>query len=231
MEENQEVTNSDQIRDSAARFFENLLSGNPNRYDNPDFPFQFSQLSEEAARNICSIPNMEEIKDIVFSIDKDSVAGPDGFSSAFYQACWDFIAIDIQDAIRDFFCGTPMPRSFKATTIVLIPKVDSPQTWNDFRPISLCNVTNKILSKLLYKKLSQALPDLISPSQIGFVPGRLISDNILMAQEMIHHLELKYKNSNLAIKLDMSKAYDRVNWTFLISVMQNMGFPLDSLLS
>ncbi|KAL0434222.1 UNVERIFIED_CONTAM: hypothetical protein Slati_2756500 [Sesamum latifolium] len=118
-----------------------------------------------------------------------------------------------------------MPRSFTATTIVLILKVDSPQTWNDFRPISLCNVTNKIMSKLLYKKLSQALPNLTFPSQSGFVPGRLISNNILMAREMIHHLELRYKNSNLVIKLGMSKAYDRVDWTFLFAVMQRMGFP------
>ncbi|KAL0285570.1 UNVERIFIED_CONTAM: hypothetical protein Sangu_2773100 [Sesamum angustifolium] len=58
----------------------------------------------------------------VFSIDKDSVAGPDGFSLAFYQACWEFIAKDIHEAVRDFFCGTPMLRSFKTTTIVLIPK-------------------------------------------------------------------------------------------------------------
>ncbi|KAL0287687.1 UNVERIFIED_CONTAM: hypothetical protein Sradi_7118900 [Sesamum radiatum] len=116
-----------------------------------------------------------------------------------------------------------MPRSFTATTIVLIAKVDSPQTWNDFRPISLCNVTNKILSKLLYRKISQTLPDLISPSQSGFVLGRLISDNILLAQEMIHHLDLRYKHSNLVIKLDMSKVYDRVSWDFLFNVMQTVG--------
>ncbi|KAL0329200.1 UNVERIFIED_CONTAM: hypothetical protein Sradi_4906700, partial [Sesamum radiatum] len=175
--------------------------------------------------SICNIPTQEEIMDIVFSIDKDSVAGPDGFSSVFFQKCWDFIKNDIQEAVRDFFCGTPMPRSFKATTIVLIPKVESPQTWSDFRPISLCNVTNKILSKLLYKKLSLSLPNLISPSQSGFVTGRLISDNILMAQEMIHHLDLRYKNSNLVIKLDMSKAYDRVDWNFLLFIMEKMGFP------
>ncbi|KAL0293303.1 UNVERIFIED_CONTAM: hypothetical protein Sangu_3240200, partial [Sesamum angustifolium] len=70
---------------------------------------------------------------------------------------------------QGFLCGTPMPRSFKATTFVLIPKVESPQTWSDFRPISLCNVTKKILSKLLYKKLSLSLPNLISPNQSGFV--------------------------------------------------------------
>ncbi|KAL0416576.1 UNVERIFIED_CONTAM: hypothetical protein Slati_3489500 [Sesamum latifolium] len=217
-------TNLDQIRDSATSYFENLLSSNAAQSGTPDFPFQFSKISEEVGHNICSIPSKEDIKDTVFSIDKDSIAGADGFSLAFYQACWDFIARDIYDAVRDFFSGTLMPRSFKATTIVLIRKVDSAQTWKDFRSISLCNVTNKILSKLLYRKLSQALPDLISPSQSDFVLGRLINNNILMAQEIIHHLDLRYKNNNFIIKLDMSKAYEKVNW-FLISVMQKMGFP------
>ncbi|KAL0300009.1 UNVERIFIED_CONTAM: hypothetical protein Scaly_3063100 [Sesamum calycinum] len=225
-EENQKISDPDQIKDSAARYFENLLSGISHRNDTPDFPFQFSKLSLDALHSISNIPTQEEIMDIVFSIDKDSVAGPDGFSSVFFQKCWDFIKNDIQEAVRDFFCGTPMSRSFKATTIVLIPKVESPQTWSDFRPISLCNVTNKILSKLLYKKLSLSLLNLISPSQSGFITGRLISDNILMAQEMIHHLDLRYKNSNLVIKLDMSKAYDRVDWNFLLLIMEKkMGFP------
>ncbi|KAL2235589.1 UNVERIFIED_CONTAM: hypothetical protein Sindi_1291100 [Sesamum indicum] len=138
--------------------------------------FNFSKYQKNALR-----PTDEEIRDTVFSIDKDSVAGPDGFPSAFYQACWDFIAIDIFEAVKDFFYGTPMPRSFTATTIVLVPKVESPQIWNDFRPISLCSITNKILSKLIYYKLHNTLPDLISPSQSGFVPGRLIGDNILLA--------------------------------------------------
>ncbi|KAL0386379.1 UNVERIFIED_CONTAM: hypothetical protein Slati_4560000 [Sesamum latifolium] len=178
MEGNQEITSPDRIRDSAASYFENLLSG-LTQSSATDFPFQFPKIPEAIGNNLCLIPTEEDIKETVFSIDKESVAGPDGFSSAFYQACWEFIARDIYDAVRDFFSGTPMPRSFTATTIVLIPKVDSPQTWNDFRPISLCNVTNKILSKLLYRRISQALPELISPSQSGFVPGRLISDNPL----------------------------------------------------
>ncbi|KAL0446436.1 UNVERIFIED_CONTAM: hypothetical protein Slati_1771500 [Sesamum latifolium] len=99
-----------------------------------------------------------------------------------------------------------MPKSFTATSITLIPKVNSSQTWADYRPISLCNVSNKILSKLLYTKLAQALPHLISPSQSGFVPGRLISDNILLAQEMIHQLDLRHNRGNLlwASILDLS---------------------------
>ncbi|KAL0287321.1 UNVERIFIED_CONTAM: hypothetical protein Scaly_2767800 [Sesamum calycinum] len=212
-------------RDSSKANLIALNKGTSTRNDNSDFPFQFSKLSQEDIHSISNIPTDEEIKDIVFSIDKDSVAGLDDFHRFFYHSSWDFINNDIQEAVRDFVCGTPMPRSFKATTIVLIPKLESPQTWNDFRPISLCYVTNKIMSKLLYKKLSHSLPNLISLAQSGFVTGRLISDNILIAQEIIHHLDLRYKNNNLVIKLDMSKAYDRVNWNFLLSIMEKMGFP------
>ncbi|KAL0291296.1 UNVERIFIED_CONTAM: LINE-1 reverse transcriptase [Sesamum radiatum] len=142
MEGNQEITLPDRIRDSAASYFENLLAGQGTQTSTTDFPFQFSKISEAIENNLCSIPLEEDIKETVFSIDKDSVAGLDGFSSPFYQACWDFIARDIYDAVRDFFSDTPMPRSFTTTTIMLIPKVDSPQTWNDFRPISLRNVSN-----------------------------------------------------------------------------------------
>ncbi|KAL0290874.1 UNVERIFIED_CONTAM: hypothetical protein Sradi_7040400 [Sesamum radiatum] len=119
MEGSQEITHPDRIRDSAASYFENLLSGQRAQPSTTDFPFQFSKISEAIGNNLCSIPSEEDIKETVFSIDKDSVAGPDGFSSPFYQACWDFIARDIYDAVRDFFSGTPMPRSFTATTIVL----------------------------------------------------------------------------------------------------------------
>ncbi|KAL0289913.1 UNVERIFIED_CONTAM: LINE-1 reverse transcriptase [Sesamum radiatum] len=171
-EGNQEITHPDRIRDSAASYFENLLAGQGVQPSTTYLPFQFSKIPEEIGNNLCSIPSVEDIRETVFSIDKDSVAGPDGFSSLFYQACWEYIARDVYDAVRDFFSGTPMPRSYTATTIVLIPKVESPQTWNDFRPISLCNVINKILSKLLYRRISQALPELISPSQSGFVLGR-----------------------------------------------------------
>ncbi|KAL0283311.1 UNVERIFIED_CONTAM: hypothetical protein Sradi_7233300 [Sesamum radiatum] len=96
------------------------------------------------------------------------------------------IAPDVHKAIQDFFCGTPLPKNFKATSIALIPKVDNPSRWTDFRPISLCNVSNKICSKILNDRLAKLLPDIVSPTQSGFVAGRLISDNILLAQELSH---------------------------------------------
>ena len=97
----------------------------------------------------------------------------------------------------------------------------------DFRPISLCNVIYKIISKVLANRLKQVLSHIISPTQNAFVSGRLITDNILVAYETLHtmHARKKGKKGTLALKLDISKAYDRVEWQFLQGIMEKMGFP------
>ncbi|KAL0283420.1 UNVERIFIED_CONTAM: hypothetical protein Sradi_7230400 [Sesamum radiatum] len=128
------------------------------------------------------------------------------------------------EAVLDFFAGTAPPKTFTTTTVVLIPKSESPMTWKDFRPISLCNVTGKILSKLLNTQIATILPKIISPSQSGFVQGRMIADNILLAQELTHCLGKNCSTNNMIIKLDMAKAYDRLNWGFLYRILEKLGF-------
>ena len=119
-----------------------------------------------------------------------------------------------------------MPTGWNETTIVLIPKVSQPEHVKDLRPISLCNVLYKIISKVLSNRLKKVLPDVMSPTQSAFVPGRLISDNILIAYEMTHYMQKKKRGKIgcAAIKLDMSKAYDRVEWRFVHDMMSRLGF-------
>ena len=119
-----------------------------------------------------------------------------------------------------------MPEGWNDTIIVLIPNVAKPEQVKDLRPISLCNVLYKLVSKVLANRLKVILPEVISLSQSAFVPGRLICDNILVANELTHYMRNKRKGKEgyAAIKLDMSKAYDRVEWAFLRDMMVKLGF-------
>ena len=113
------------------------------------------------------------------------------------------------------------------TNIVLIPKVKDLEKMFDFRQISLCNVIYKIISKVLANRLKPVLPRIISPTQSAFVLGRLITNNVLVAYDMLHtmHARKKGKKGSMALKLDISKAYDLVKWQFLQGIMEKMGFP------
>ncbi|XP_027077095.1 uncharacterized protein [Coffea arabica] len=170
------------------------------------------------------IPSKEEVKLVVFSMDGDSAAGPDGFSGKFFTFAWDIVAEDVYAAVISFFCGEVLPRSISSTSIVLIPKLQSPQDFTQFRPISLCNFINKVISKILSDRLSRLLPKIISPQQSGFVRGRHISDNFLLAQELISGIRQPNQGGNVVLKLDMAKAYDRVSWIFLLQVLRRFGF-------
>ncbi|XP_075499822.1 uncharacterized protein LOC142538375 [Primulina tabacum] len=212
------------IQQSGASFFQHLLTGDPSALACPDFSGFPSVISAVENEGIVATPSLEEVSATVFSIHPYSVAGPDGFSSAFFQHCWEIVHQDVFDDVLDFFQGSPLPQGFTATTITLIPKVVGAHAWSDFRPISLCNVTNKIISKLLYSRMRVVVERLISPNQSGFVPGRMISDNILLAQELTHSLTLPNRGGNVILKLDMAKFYDRVQWPFLFEVLRHFGF-------
>jgi hypothetical protein len=119
-----------------------------------------------------------------------------------------------------------MPTKVNETSIVLIPKKTDPEEVKDFRPISLCNVVFKVVSKCLVNCLRSLLQDMIAPYQSAFIPGRMITDNALIALECIHAVQGDSASCSkfCSYKLDMAKAYDRVDWVFLEGVLAKLGF-------
>ena len=130
---------------------------------------------------------------------------PDGMTAFFFQKFWHIVGADVTNAVLSCLNSGIILRNINNTHIALIPK---------------------IISKMLVNWLKLILPNLISNTQIAFVPGRLITDNILVAYETLHSMKKKRwgKIGQVAIKLDMSKAYDRVEWGYLKRVMEKMGF-------
>lgn len=170
-----------------------------------------NQMNEELMRDY----SKEEVVQTLKSIGNLKAPGPDGSPALFYKEYWEIVGDRIVEEIL-LLRGGQMPDRWNDTTIVLIPKVKRPENIKDLRPISLCNVLYKLVSKVISNRLKSILPEVVSASQSAFVPGRLITDNILIAYELTHFLK-RWKKGECgyaAIKLDMSKAYDRVEWDF-----------------
>ena len=137
--------------------------------------------------------------------------GPDGIHVGFFQAYWQQVGTSVVNEVFKVFQSSTMPPHQNETLITLIPKHPRANCLASFRPISLCNTMYKVVTKIIVKRLRPFLPKLISPLQNAFVPERMGLDNMIIAQERIHTMTLKKgKTGFMAIKIDLEKAYDRL---------------------
>lgn len=143
--------------------------------------------------------------------------GPDGFAACFYQHHWTTIGKEISDAVLDILSGKGMTSSINSTFIVLISKKDNQELISDFKPIILCNVIYKLVFKVICNRLKSIMPLIIYKIQSTFIPDRLIIDNMIVVYELLHSMKLnkKKKKGAMVVKLNMSKAYDRIEWPYL----------------
>jgi hypothetical protein len=169
----------------------------------------------------------EEIKEAIDQMHPLKAPGPDGLPALFFQKYWHIVGEDVQNLVLSILNENGDPGDINKTFLVLIPKGKNPSSPKEFRPISLCNVVKKIVTKVIANRLKFTLPDVIDIEQSAFVKGRLITDNALIAMECFHWLKKKRKGKKgvMALKLDMSKAYDRIEWPFVGQVLTSMGYP------
>lgn len=177
---------------------------------------------------LCAPFTEEEVSNALFHIGPLKAPGTDGLPAWFFQHNWAVLKTQIIAAVLGFFKSGIKPDGVNDTAIFLIPKVPFPKELKDYRAISLCNIIYKIVSKCLVNRLRPLLAESISENQSAFIPGWLISDNSVIAFECIHRIQSLKQSSpaRCAYKLDLSKAYDRVDWDFLERALGKWGFSL-----
>ena len=198
---------------------------------NPRFPEEVlltieTRVSAQMNEKLSADYKAWEVYEAVKQMALLKAPNSDGMHPIFSQYLWPLVGDEVTATILQFLNTAMFPCHLNHTFISLIPKVKNPELVSEFRPIRLCNVLYKIFSKVLANRLKKVLPTLIIEHQSAFTKSRLISNNILVAFESLHSMQ-KHKSKKegyMAVKLDMSKVYDRVERSFLEAVMRRMGF-------
>ncbi|XP_019163496.1 PREDICTED: uncharacterized protein LOC109159839 [Ipomoea nil] len=187
------------------------------------------QVTDEMHSSLRQPFTIAEVRAALFDMAPEKTPGPDGMSPAFFQHFWPVVGHDLAVFLIKCVETKSFPLGLNDSNIVLIPKKSNPIKVSDLRPIALCNVIYKVLAKMLANRLKGHLEHIVSHSQSAFVPDRLLTDNILVAGEIGHYLRRKTGGSIgwAALKLDMAKAYDRMEWSFLEGMMRALGFEKD----
>jgi hypothetical protein len=170
------------------------------------------------------LPSQQEIKSAVFSLNKESAPGPDGFGAFFFQTYWDIIQVDVVKAVLEFFTTSWIMPGYNSNIIALLPKIPTASTIEQYRPIAMANFKFKIISKVIADRLAPIMPSIISEEQMGFIHQRNIQDCLCVASEATNLLHNKSFGGNLALKIDITKAFDTLEWPFLMKVLKQFGF-------
>ena len=179
-------------------------------------------LNEEEANSIDHTPSDEEIWRVLKTMKPYKAPGVNGLHAGFFQRFWLLVGGSVKKIIKDIFVRQEMLAFLNQTLIVLIPKQLGPEVVGHYRPISLCNMVYKIVSKILVQRLRPLLPSLVSPMQAAFLEGRRSVDNVIIAQELIYSLKSKKgKDGYMKLKLILRKPMTALNgvslrWSLII---------------
>jgi hypothetical protein len=165
----------------------------------------------------------KDIGNVITNMPVDKAPGPDGFNGVFLKKCWNIIREDIYQLCFDFFNGRVDLQAINSSFITLVPKVNSPSTVNDLRPISLINCVMKIITKLLGDRLQSVILSLIQKNQYAFIKSKTIQNCIAWAFEYIFQC-MHSKQEIVILKLDFAKAFDTIEHSAILDMMKTLGF-------
>ncbi|RVX17218.1 LINE-1 retrotransposable element ORF2 protein [Vitis vinifera] len=202
--------------------FKNLLT-DPGEWHPSMNGLDFNRIDGEEAARLEEAFTKEDVFSALSDMNEDKAPGPDGFSLSFWQFSWEFVKVEVMGFFKEFHEHGRFVKSLNSTFLVLIPKKAGTEDLRDFKPISLVRGLYKLLAKVLANRLKKVVGKVVPSAQNAFVEGRQILNAALIANEAIDSM-LKRNESGVLCKLDIEKAYDHLNWNFLLSVLQRMGF-------
>lgn len=214
------------IKNMILNHFRHIYSKEDRPSNLSPLPKGFPRIQESDLTRICRPVNEAEIKKAVFSFSPWKTPGPDGLQAGFFQKFWNQISPSICSFIKTTFQTGTFDENINHSFITLVPKRTPIETVNDFRPISLCNTTLKIITSIIAERFRPMMQKMISDTQASFLPERMAGDNIILVNEILHTMRhSKAKNGYMALKVDLEKAFDRLNWDFIRETLFEVGLP------
>ncbi|KAJ0694981.1 putative RNA-directed DNA polymerase [Helianthus annuus] len=182
------------------------------------------QLSESEKISLIRPFTLLEVKEALKDCGDDKAPGPDGLNFKFIKVFWHLFELDFMKIFDHFFEDGKYSIGCNSSFITLIPKIKDPVDLKNYRPINLIGAITKLISTVLANRLKKVIGSVISESQSAFLKGKFILDGPLIINELFNWGK-KLKKKLFFLKIDFEKAYDNVNWKFLLAIMSNMGFP------
>jgi len=181
-------------------------------------------INEDEAEELNSLVTPGELEGTLKWFKKDKSLGPDGWSIKLYITFFKILGDDLLKVVEECRTSGSLYNANNSTFIALVPKFDSPSSFNEFRPISLCNCLYKIMAKIIANRIKPILSCHISPKKFAFLEYCKIHEAIGTAQEAIHSIQSK-NLKGIILKIDLAKAFDRVSWLYIKMLLIHLGFP------
>lgn len=200
------IDDEDGIRKEIEKYFQEILALiGPQLVGNGEWPPDL-MLSKEKKINLVKEVNDEEIKGVIWSSKEGTTPGPDDFTLSFFKYTWEVVGKEVILAVKHFFQSSRLLRETNTTFVTLIPKVLETESLKDYRPISLCNLLYKFITKIMANKLKKVVSSIVRPNQTTFIKGRSIVENIMVCHEVVRGFEIGNHNPVAIIKIDLKKS-------------------------
>ena len=209
------INQFEEIKTEATKYFSELFKEQPVTSDAQLLSLVPTSITRRNNDRLTQAITLEEVKETVDNMEEDRSPGPDGYNVNFVTLCWDIVKKYLLRMIRKSQSCNKIGGSTNSAFLALIPKEKDAKTFDRFKPISLCNIGYKIITKLMASRLKHILPAIIPENQGGFIKGRKILENITLVQKAIHS-SLKNGDKGMAVKIDLANAFDRVSHPFLL---------------